>query len=62
MSDIQELSYFINVDMIKFLLAENLALKSILLEKGILTVEEFKTHKEVAERLLMDKVNAHLQR
>lgn len=45
-------SYYINADMIKFLLIENLSLKSLLHDKGICTPDEFKEyHKQAAETL-----------
>ena len=43
---------YVRAEMIKFLLAENLALKSLLHEKGILTPEEFETHKKKAVETL----------
>jgi hypothetical protein len=43
---------YLNVGMIKFLLTENLALKSLLHEKGILTPEEFQVHKSKAMEIL----------
>jgi len=46
--------YYKQPDMVRFLLADNLALKTILLEKGILTAEEFAEHKNKA-LVVLDK-------
>jgi hypothetical protein len=53
--------FFWTTDMMQFLLAENLALKSLLHEKGVLTPEEFAKHKELAEGILKAKVDAHIE-
>lgn len=43
---------YLKSDVIKFLLTENLALKSLLHEKGVLTPEEFQKHKLQAVQIL----------
>jgi transposase len=53
-------TYLRQPEMVEFLLAENLALKSLLMEKGVLTPEEFKAHKEKAAAVLTGKVEAHV--
>ena len=50
-----EKAYYQNPDMVKFLLAENLAVKSLLLNKGLLDPEEFKQYKEEANQILEGK-------
>jgi hypothetical protein len=63
-TDINEVSrktYFMNPDMIRFLLVENLALKTLLHEKGLLTPEEFKVYQQQAEQILELKVQAQLE-
>lgn len=54
-------TYFRQPDMIEFLLAENLALKSILHEKGVITPEEFAAHKQTAFKILSSKVDRHIE-
>ena len=54
-------SYFRQPEMVEFLLAENLALKMLLYEKGIMETEEFKQYKERAEKILKDKTVAHIE-
>jgi hypothetical protein len=53
-------NYFVNADMVQFLLTENLALKSLLHDKGILTPEEFSEHKKKASEILAGTVNSQL--
>jgi len=53
-------SYFITADMIKFLLVENLALKTMLHDKGIIDADEFKECKEKAARILEEKTGAQI--
>lgn len=43
---------YLKADVVKFLLAENLALKSLLHEKGVLTPEEFNQQKAKAVEIL----------
>lgn len=52
--------FFLQSEMVRFLVAENLAMKSLLHEKGVLTPEEFKAHKERAEVMLNAKVDKHV--
>lgn len=47
---------YVKADVIRFLLVENLALKTLLHEKGLITVEEHKRHKEQATKLLEDSM------
>lgn len=47
--------YYVNKDVIKFLLADNLAIKMILLEKGIITEEEFYKHQKASQQILETK-------
>lgn len=54
-------SYFRQPDMVEFLLAENLALKMMLYEKGIMETDEFKEYKERAEKILKEKTTKHIQ-
>ncbi len=59
-SKVAETNFFVNSEMIKFLVAENLALKNLLHEKGIITPEEFKASKEKADNILTARVNSHI--
>lgn len=54
-------AYFLNPEMIRFLLIENLALKTLLHEKGIVDPQEFKTSQQKSESILDQKVRAQLQ-
>lgn len=45
-------AYYVNASMIKFLLVENLALKTLLCEKGFITPEEYKNHQVSAGSIL----------
>ncbi len=54
-------SYYINPEMIRFLVIENLTLKVLLAEKGIFTPEEFKKAHESAAETVNAKVDAQLQ-
>lgn len=53
--------YFLSPDMIKFLLAENLALKTLLHNKSLITPEEFKEVKESAYKILDEKVSLQIE-
>lgn len=53
-------NFFQQPDMVRFLLSENLALKSLLYEKGMLTPEEFKTHRDKADAMLESKVDTYI--
>jgi hypothetical protein len=53
--------FFWQTEMIQFLLAENLALKSLLHEKGLLTPDEFAEHKKRAELVLKAKIDQHVE-
>ena len=48
-------AYYVNSNMIKFLLVENLALKTLLCEKGFITPEEYKNHQASAGSILSMK-------
>lgn len=50
-----ENAYYVNSGMIKFLLVENLALKTLLNEKGLITPDEYKKYQEFAARILSMK-------
>lgn len=52
--------YFANPQMVRFLMAENLALKSYLHKKGLLDPEEFKEEKIQAEKMLEEQVKKDL--
>ena len=54
-------SYYINSDMIRFLLIENLALKNMLYKKGMFTVEEFETSKKAAVEIFDKKVIGQIE-
>lgn len=51
---------YLNADVIKFLLAENLALKSLLHSKGLLTPEEFSKHKAKSMEILESSMKAKI--
>jgi len=48
-------AYYVNANMIKFLLVENLALKTLLHQKGLITPEEYKSYQEQAGAILAMK-------
>lgn len=48
-------AYYVNASMIKFLLVENLALKTLLHEKGLITPDEYKKYQEHAGAILAMK-------
>ena len=54
------LSYFQNPDMIRFLLQDSLAIKLLLLDKGMITVEEFDKFKEQAGDILKKQIDKHI--
>ena len=54
-------SYYINSDMIRFLLIENLALKNMLYKKGMFTVEELETSKKEAVEIFDKKVIGQIE-
>lgn len=54
-------AYLKQPDMVLFLLTENLALKTLLAEKGLISPEEFKKHKEGAEAILKRTIDSHIQ-
>ena len=49
--------YYMNPNMIEFLIIENLALKSLLHEKGIINPEDYKKHQEKSSELVHKRVN-----
>lgn len=57
---------YLQPDVIKFLLTENLALKTLLLEKGVLTLEDYKAHQkkaaDIVENLMKAKLAEQLKR
>jgi uncharacterized HAD superfamily protein len=59
-------AYYLNPKMVRFLLTENLALKSLLHEKGLITPEEFKKHQEQAAAIIeikeREQMVAHLKK
>ena len=48
-------AYYVNSSMIKFLLVENLALKTLLHEKGLIDPDEYKRYQEQAGQILSMK-------
>lgn len=58
---IAEDKYYLSREMIRHLLIENLTLKTLLHEKGILSVEDFNQHKERAAKILDDRIKNHLE-
>lgn len=54
-------SFFRQSDMIQFLIAENLALKMLLLDKKLLTPEEFNDYKSRAEGILKSKMDKYIE-
>ena len=57
---VAENSYFINAAMIKFLLVENLALKTIVHDKGLIDSEEFKKYQQKAAEILEAKTASQI--
>lgn len=53
-------AYYLNASMIKFLLVENLALKTLLHEKGLITPDEYKKYQEHAGAILAMKEEAQM--
>lgn len=53
-------AYYLNASMIKFLLVENLALKTLLHEKGLITPDEYKKYQEHAGAILSMKEEAQM--
>lgn len=53
-------AYFLKADMIKFLLVENLALKTLLHEKSLITSEEYQDHQKRAAELLEERTKAQI--
>ena len=54
-------SYFLSPSMIKFLLVENLAIKTYLHEKGLMNPEEYKEHQKKAAEVLDIKIKGDLK-
>lgn len=54
-------SYFMTSDMIRFLLIENLALKTLLHKKGIIEPEEFKQFQLDAAKILDTRVQDQIE-
>lgn len=55
-----ENAYYVNSSMIKFLLVENLALKTLLHEKGLITPDEYKSFQLRAGEILSMKEEAQM--
>lgn len=53
-------AYYVNANMIKFLLVENLALKTLLHEKGLITPDEYKKYQEGAGAILAMKEESQM--
>lgn len=53
-------AYYLNSEVIRFLLAENLALKTLLHEKGLISPEEYKICRERADTILEAKARAQM--
>jgi hypothetical protein len=60
MKDLANQAYYLKPEIIKFLLAENLALKILLHDKGIITAEEFANYQQKSMSILEDKVNQEI--
>ena len=67
--DLQKIAheaYFLNPDMVKFLLVENLALKTLLSDKGLITPEEYKEAQvkaaEILEVRTKEQLKEHVKR
>lgn len=54
-------AYYLNPDMVKFLLIENLTMKTLLHDKGLITPEEHKACQERATVILNSKVSQQLR-
>lgn len=54
-------SYYINSNVIEFLIIENLALKSLLHEKGIVDPDEYKKHQIQATKLVEKRVSDQIE-
>lgn len=54
-------SYYMTPEMIKFLLVENLALKTLLHEKGVLDPNEFREQRQKAQEILEAKAEEQLK-
>jgi hypothetical protein len=55
-------TYYVNPDMVKFLLIENLALKTLLHEKGLITPEEYQACQDRAAEILELKERSQMIR
>lgn len=62
LTKVAEHGYFVNSDMIKFLLAENIAIKTLLCEKGIVSPDELAEAKQNAVNLLEQKTKTEVTR
>jgi hypothetical protein len=60
--DIVKEYYYVNSNMIKFLIVENLALKSLLYEKGIIDINEYKKHQKQANDLVENKAKDQIEK
>jgi hypothetical protein len=55
--ELEKIAFYVNPDMIKFLLEENLALKLILYKKGIINPEEYSFFQKEAAKILNEKTS-----
>lgn len=53
--------YYMNPNMIEFLITENLALKSLLHEKGIINPDEYNKHQQQASQTVEKKVSEQIE-
>lgn len=53
-------TYYLNADMVRFLLVENLALKMLLHEKGLINPEEYRESQAAAAKVLDAKADEQI--
>jgi hypothetical protein len=54
-------SYYLNADIIRFLLIENLALKAVLHDRGLIDPEEYKKRQQDASQIVDEKVSSQIE-
>jgi hypothetical protein len=54
-------SYYLNPEIIRFLLIENLALKALLHDKGMIDPEEYKKRQQYASQIVDEKVASQIE-
>lgn len=59
--DLFKESYYLNENVIRFLMIENLALKAILHEKGLLDPDQYKKFQTEASKLVDDRVATQIE-